>query len=282
MATGRMRRFAMVAAAAVVAVVLLVLGHHPPPWAAAPLATQRGPAERTLVLGAGSGFAVDEYVTEPHRQELSVHDSDSRAQIVAYDPGTFDAGELDRRQPIRLGTQDAWLLKAKVPALAWRTMAGVWVAVSGGHDQATVVRLATAVRLEPGQPVVGPVGLTWLPTGLTLTEARIGNGMASETFTAYGRRTFTVRLDAYAVAGNEWTNGTIGLGPPSVVVATRPAWYRLPAGDTGELLLEVGSCGVRLRSSDRDRVPFDALERIIAGATFGTCNGVTEWPPILD
>jgi hypothetical protein len=278
---GFWRGVALVAVATAVAGVLLALGHDPRPRLAGQVPAARGPAERTLTLGAGSGWAVDEYDTEPTWQQLSVHDGHETAQIAAYEPGTFEAGQLNREQPVRLGTQDAWFLHAKVPTLEWETTGGVLVTVSGGADRAAVVRLAGAVRLEPPVPVVGPIGLAWVPTGLVLTEARIGNGTAVETFTAYGRRSYTLRLYAYSVTSNEWTNGTIGAGTPGLVVALHPAWYSEPAGGGSQVLLEVGSCGVRLVTSDRDRVPVSVLERLVAGATFGSCDDAQDWPPIL-
>jgi hypothetical protein len=271
----------MATAAALAAAALLVLGHDPRPATPGPVQAARAAAERTLTLGAGTGWAVDEYDTEPTAQQLAAHDDHGTAQITAYDPGSFDAGQLSREQPVRLGAQDAWLIRAKVPTVAWETMAGVWVTVSGGTDQAGLIRLATAVRLTPPVPVVGPVALSWVPTGLTLTEARIGNGTAVETFTAYGRRSYSLHVYAYSKSSNEWANGTLGIGPPSVVVAQRPGWYSPQTGGGSQLLLEVGGCGLRLVTSDRRQLPFSTLERLVAGTTFGTCDTVQNWLPIL-
>jgi hypothetical protein len=270
----------VIAAVLAVAAALLVLGHDSRPRAAGVVVSGRGPAQRTLVLDAGSGWAVDEYDTEPTWQQLTVHDDRGKAQIAAYDPGTFDAGKLSREQPVQVGAQDAWFLHAKVPTLEWESPAGVLVTVSGG-DRAGLVRLARAVRLDPPVPVAGPIGLSWVPAGLQLTEARIGGGIAAETFTAYGRRSYTLRVFAYSVSGNEWSNGTIGVGPPGVLVAGHPGWYSQVAGGGSQLLLEVGSCGLRVVTSDRERVPFSVLERLVAGTSFGTCDTVDHWLPIL-
>jgi len=129
--------------------------------------------------------------------------------------------------------------------------------------------------------VAGPVGLTWLPTGMTLTDARIGDGTAEVTFTAHGRRAYDLRLSVYSRAGNEWANGTVGLGAPDVVVARYPAWYEQDEDDNSQVLIEDGSCGLRLQISDRNRLPLSVLDRIVAGAAIGSCDGVENWPPIL-
>jgi hypothetical protein len=276
---------AIVAAAVVAAGALLVLGHHPAPAPASPAWFGRLPAERTLVLGPGSGFMIDAYATDTTRQQLSVSDPDlpgdqGSAEIWAYDPGTFDAGSVPRDRLVQFGGHDAWYVSHPTPMLAWRGTSGVWVTVTGAVDRAALVRLARAVRLNPPTPVVGPVGLTWLPAGLSLTYARIGGGTSAETFTARGRRSYDVRLSTYPVTSNEWTNGTLGLGAPGTTVAGHGAWYvEDPRGS--QLLLEVRSCGVRVQVSDPGRVPRDALDRMIAGATIGSCDDAGDWPPLL-
>jgi len=272
--------FVAVVLFAVAAVLVL---RHPP--TAAPVSsawTVRPTAQRTLVLGPGSGFTIDEYATETDRQQLTVRDDDgAAAQVWAYDPGTFDAASLVRGQRVRFGGREAWYAREPVPTLFWRSPLGSWLAVSGTVPQAGLFRLARSVRLNAPAPVVGPVGLQWLPSGLALTYARVGNGNSSEIFTARGGRSYDVRVSVYAVAGNDWTTGTIGLGPPSMAVAAHPAWYSIDADGHSQVLLEAGSCGVRVQVSDHERVPLATIEQMMTSATVGSCDDAGNWPPIL-
>ena len=271
----------VVAVAVLAAGAAIVLRHPPAPAAVSSAAVVRPTAQRTLVLGPGSGFAVDEYATETTKQQLTVADEHGSAQVWAYDPGSFDAQSLVRGQAVRFGGHDGWFAREPVPTLFWRSPLGDWLAVSGSLAPDALFRLARSVRLSGPAPVVGPVGLTWLPAGLTLTYARIGNGTSSEIFTARGRRSYDVRISAYAVASNDWTNGTLGLGAPSMAVAGHPAWYSMDADGHSQVLLESGSCGLRLQVSDSDRVPLSIVEQILAGATIGSCDDPGDWPPIL-
>ena len=274
------------AAAVAVAGTLLALGPAPAPAPASAVGSGRRPQDRTLVLGPGSGFMVDEFASDATRQQLSVSDAaladgSGSAKVTAYDPGTFDPGSLPRGRPVLLAGQEAWYVTDPAPTLTWRGAAGTWLAVTGAVDWPVLGRLARAVRLNPATPVAGPVGLSWLPTGLALTSARIGTGTTAEIFTARGRRSYDVRLSVYPVASNDWTNGTLGLGPPTIAVARYRAWYAEDTDDNSQLVVEAGSCGVRVQVSDRARVPLQALERMLAGAEIGSCDDVDNWPPIL-
>ena len=272
---------------AVVAVAVLATGtvivlHRPSAPAAVSSAPMvRRPAQRTLVLAADSGFTVDEYSTEASKQQLTVGDEHGTAQVWAYDPGSFDAQSLVRGQPVRFGGHDGWFAREPVPTLFWRSPLGDWLAVSGSVAQESLFRLARSVRLSRPTPVVGPVGLTWLPTGLALTFARVGNGTSSEIFTARGRRSYDVRLSVYPRTSNDWINGTLGVGVPSTAVANYPAWYSMDADGHSEVLLEVGSCGLRIQVSDRDRVPLSTVGQLLTGATIASCDDPGNWPPIL-
>ena len=275
----------MVAAVAV-AGTLLALGPAPAPAPASAVGSTRRPQDRTLALGPGSGFMVDEYATDATRQQLSVSDAaladgSESAWITAYDPGTFDPDSGPRGRPVLFDGREAWYLADPTPRLTWRGAAGTWLAVTGTVDWPALGRLARAVRLNPATPVAGPVGLSWLPTGLALASARIGSGTTTETFTARGRRAYDVRLSVYPVASNDWTNGTLGLGRPNIAAARYRAWYAEDTDDNSQLVVEAGSCGVRVQVSDRVRVPLQALERMLAGAEIGSCDDVDSWPPIL-
>jgi hypothetical protein len=269
------------AAAVIAAAGLTVLGHDPAPVPTGVTGTIRRPAQRTLVLGPGTGFSSAQFVTEATRQQLTVRDDRSEARIVVYDPGSFEVSTVTGGRTVRLGGHDAIYVRTPTALLAWRSPAGAWVTVSGPVDQVTLFRLARAVRLDQPTPVTGPVGLTRLPTGLVLTSARIGDGTASLTLTARGRRTYDVRLEVYPVAGNDWTNGTLGLGTPTTTVAGHAAWYSETGPDGSQLLLEAGTCGLRVQVSDRDRVPPAALTALIGGATIGSCTSANGWRPIL-
>jgi hypothetical protein len=271
-----------VAVAVFAAGTALVLHHSPAPAAVSTTRALRLPAQRTLVLGPGSSFAVDEYSTETGKQQLTVNDEHGSAQVWAYDPGTFDARSLVRGQQVRFGGHDGWFARDPVPTLFWRSPLGDWLAASGSVTQESLFGLARAVRLSTPTPVVGPVGLTWLPTGLTLTFARIGNGTSSEIFTARGRRSYDLRMSVYAVTSNDWTNGTLGWGAPSMAVAGHPAWYSMDPDGHSQVLLEAGSCGLRLQVSDHSRIPLSIIEQMLTGATIAGCDDdAGGWPPIL-
>ena len=259
----------------------LALRHAPTPAPVSSAWAVRSPAQRTLVLAAGAGFTVDEYATDTTRQQLSVRNEQGAAQVWAYDPGMFDPESLVRGQPVRFGGHEAWYAREPVPTLFWRGAHGSWLAVGGSVPEGALFQLARSVRLSPPAPVVGPVGLTWLPPGLSLTYARIGTGTSSEILTARGRGSYDVRISSYAVASNDWTNGTVGLGAPSMMVAGHLAWYSMDAGDHSQVLLEAGSCGVRVQVSDRGRVPLAVIEQLLTRADLGPCDDVDGWPPIL-
>jgi hypothetical protein len=283
----RWRRRATVAAAAVVAGMLLVSGHESTaaPAGAAPRA--RAPRERTLVLAPGSGFTIQAYATDATRQQLSVTDAragdddeDAHAEVAVYEPGRFEIGSLPPSRLLLVGGHSAWYGAGPVPTLAWRDASGSWVRVTGPRDRAALVRLARSVRLQQPEPVVAPVGLTWLPTGLALASAQIGDGTFTATFTSRRRRAYELRLTAYAVASNDWTNGTIGLGAPNHRVDGHDGWYSTgPEG--GQLLIEAGRCGIRVQISDPAPVPLNVLDRMLGTARIGSCDGFADWPPIL-
>src|SRR3954471_3391180 len=124
---GRIKQGLAFAAAGLLAIAtVLVLRHSP---ATAPVSVAwpvRSPAQRTLVLGPGSGFSVEEYSTETNRQQLTVRDDESAAQIWAYDPGTFDAASLVRGRRVRFGGHAGWFASDPAPTLFWRSTLGNW------------------------------------------------------------------------------------------------------------------------------------------------------------
>ena len=285
------RRRAIVAAAALAVGMLLAPGQEATPAPAGPSPAVRTPRERTLGLAPGSGFVTEAYATDTTRQQLTVRapraDGDpAYAQVTAYEPGAFEPESLSRGALVLVGGHsawygnDAWHGTNPVPTVAWRTTYGTWVSVTGTGDRSTLFRLARAVRLHPPVPVAAPVGLTWLPTGLALASAQIGDGKYAATFTARRRRTYDLRLSAYPVTSDDWTNGTLGLGAPSHTVAGYNAWYS-EKSNSSQLLVEAGRCGVRIQVSDATRLPLSVLDRMLRVATIGSCDGFGDWPPIL-
>ena len=287
-----MRHPRAIAAAAALAVgLLLAPGQEATPAPAGPPPAVRTPRERTLELAPGSGFVTEAYATDTTRQQLTVKDSltdgdTAYAQVTAYDLGTFEPESLPRGTRVLVGGHsawygtDAWHGTDPMPTVAWRTTYGTWVSVTGADDRSALFRLARAVRLHPPVPVVGPVGLTWLPTGLALASARVGDGRYAATFIARRRRTYDLRLSAYPVASDDWTNGTLGLGAPSHTVAGYDAWYS-EKSNSSQLLVEAGRCGVRIQVSDATRLPLSVLDRMLRLAPIGSCDGFGDWPPIL-
>jgi hypothetical protein len=278
-----MRRIALglatAAAVLIAAGTLVVSGRDPAPAGAAQAARRIG--QRTLVLGPGSGFAVSQYATDPSGQQLLVADEHGDAEVRAYEPGRFDVASVRGGQRIRLAGHDALYLRTPPAVLAWRSIGGAWLMVTSGVHQEALFRLARAVRLDPPTPVAGPVGLRWLPSGVTLSEARIGSGSSALILTGRGRRSYDIRLSTYAVGSNEWTNGTLGLGLSRLRVAGHPAWYSESSPDDSQLLVEAGTCGLRLQVSDRARVPLASLVRLLTGAVIGGCADPAGWTPIL-
>jgi hypothetical protein len=330
----RRRRITATIAAAVAALLVAVgipLAAHRATMPAQP-EPARTAADMTIDLADEAHFTVVQRAADGARQllvaaakgfgHLPVGSDTKAGQVWAYDPGAFNAADLPPGQTVKVGGHDALLVPALTEqrydelerlgaasvagvfeaAVVWRDPSGIWIAVTGTASREVLVALAGAVRVTEPRPPAGPVGLSWLPSGLAVThaetfgvpllEARIElaapePGTNAVAPPSHGPGGTSVEISIEPRAGNQWNDG-MRLPAPALTVAGHGGWYF--HGETpgytfgkseGRLLIDTGSCGIRVDVPDDSVVTSDELLKMMSLATYGSCTDKTGWAPAV-
>jgi hypothetical protein len=189
-------------------------------------------------------------------------------------------------------------------AVVWRDPSGIWITVSKTARRDILLALAEAVRVTEPRPPAGPVGLSWLPPGLAVTHAETmerfpgmygqieltvpepGTNVVAPPSQGPGATTVTIRA-VQRSRTNDWADG-IKLPAPTLTVAGHPGWYFHGemagfsfARSEGRLLIDTGSCGIRVDVADDSLVTSFELLKMMSLATYGSCTDRTGWAPAV-
>jgi len=270
----------------------------------------RGPLQATVEIDPRSGlFALFHWVLGP-MQSFDIRsrtDAGITANVVVFDPGTYDARTLLAGQQITVGGHAAYYV-ARLPdadtgptggyngAIGWQDRAGAWVVAYGQPDnRAGLEPIAASVRVVRPRDVPAAFQLTYVPAGLSpgfvRTEPHDWSGDSTIGFAPFAREPvvrdigelpsllplLTVRSLPRGQAGSE------APGPP-MKIAGHDAWYvgesipgyTLPAG-TAFLWVDVGACRISLVTRDSARVPLAELRKVVEGARFVDCAKPATW-----
>jgi hypothetical protein len=312
----RRRRRITTTVAAVIAVLVAAVAVPLATRPTAPPAVEKTTwpaAEMTVSLATGSGFTVTSRSSDGTRQYLTVQLAGGPfpSEIQVYSPGTFQRAGLPPGKSVQVGGHAATLVPTLDPglsgtppkteaALVWPDPSGAWVTVSQADTPEHLLRLAAAVRIGEPAPLLGPLGLAWLPAGygpaligvasseltgfsedVYLTATDPGTGVAPNPSAAPSGGTTKVHITVSPAAAIGWHVGS-KLPPSTFTVAGHPAWWQPDAknGAAGSLLIDAGSCGIRAATDDSRVVTRAELEQMMTQATYRGCTGTDDWVPI--
>lgn len=184
-------------------------------------------------------------------------------------------------------------------AVVWQDPSGVWVTVSRTDSRAELLRLAGAIQVGAASPPLGPVGLSRLPDGLAVTHAETmetfpgmyakirlnvpqlgSNARPAESAISYGPGVTQVEILVEHRTFNLWNEGQ-RLPAPTLRIAGHRAWY-FEGPVEARLLIDTGSCGIRVRADDFTKVTGAELREMMNHATYGSCTDKTGWSPVVD
>jgi hypothetical protein len=311
------RRVAAAVATAVAALLVAVgipLAVHRGTMPAAP-APARTAAQMTIDLAGDAPFTVVQRATDGPRQLLVAANAGA---VWAYDPGAFDPANLPHGRTVKIGGHDALLVPARTgqrvqapPAgrpsgavvatgtgnetVVWRAPSGIWITVTGALRRDTLLALAAAVRVTEPKAPAGPVGLTWLPPGVTvartdtsespavlsqikLSIANPRRNMVRSVPPGPGATSVEILIEPRTRGG--WNTG-VRLPAPTLRVAGFGGWYRHGTAGDGRLLIDTGSCGIDVRVADDSVVTSNELLKMMSLATYGSCTDETGWAPVV-
>jgi hypothetical protein len=274
------------------------------------------PPDAPVEAKAGEVWAYDPGAFDPETlpagQTVKVHGHDAllvpvlskeRAKQLPQ-AGSFATPPARAADPAPSGAAPAYVDWSLEAAVVWRDPSGLWITVSRTRSREILLALAEAVRVTDPRPPAGPVGLSWLPPGLAVTHAETVErfpGMYSEIELtvpeqgtnavappSQGQGATTVKIHTVAHAWtNDWADG-IKLPAPTLTVAGHGGWYfhGETAGFTfgpseGRLLIDTGSCGIRVEVADDSVVTSYELLKMMSLATYGSCADKTGWAPAV-
>jgi hypothetical protein len=187
--------------------------------------------------------------------------------------------------------------------VGWQDPAGAWVLVHRGSPPGTdprhLLTFAAAVRVGPARDVRSPLRFGWTPGGLSLSYFQTFDRDDDQVVMAAGFAS-AGRAPADAATYNGMPPGlelTVTAAPADArqlpddrtwpgarfTVAGHSAWYSDGNGPSAvregasELLVDAGSCLVRIESRDRRRISRDDLNRLVEHIRFGRCDAKTGW-----
>jgi hypothetical protein len=209
-----------------------------------------------------------------------------------------------RPPPTPLPSGAAYATAVFDAAVVWRDPSGVWITVTGSGDRDILLALAEAVRVSDPRPPAGPVGLSWLPYGLAVTHAETmeqfpglsaqieltvpepGTNAVAPPSRGPGATTVTIHTVRNTWT-SDWADG-IKLPAPTLTVAGHAAWYfhgEMPGftfgRSEGRLLIDTGSCGIRVDVADDSVVTSYEILKMMNLATYGSCTDKTGWAPAV-
>jgi hypothetical protein len=179
--------------------------------------------------------------------------------------------------------------------VAWRDPSGLWITVTGAVQRDTLLTLAAGVRVTEPRSPAGPVGLTWLPPGVTvartdtsefpavlsqikLSIANPRRNLVPSAPPGPGATSVDILIEPRASGG--W-NTRVRLPAPTLRVAGLGGWYLHGTADDGRLLIDTGSCGIDVRVADDSVVTSNELLTMMGLATYGSCTDETGWAPVV-
>jgi hypothetical protein len=196
---------AALAATVIPAVVARRHADGPPPAA---VTHYRGPGQLTVTLAADSKYGFTRssigpvQLLSPFRKTDKYH-STCCAQVRVYDPGSYDARELQRGQQITVNGHPAFQGNTSFPltgpvggqpsggpgaqprteqalTVGWKDASGAWVAVVGRgatpiapQDVPILLDVAAAVRLTAPHQVLVPMHFPAIPGNLPITYTKV-------------------------------------------------------------------------------------------------------------
>lgn len=335
----RRRRRALQGAAAAAAVAAVVvaapLAVRPSPGgipSGAESAPYRTPSRLSVGVVPGSDFTVTIRGSDGSRQFAQVRSSadvradrpgvpgrNSGADVLAYDPGTFDPTALRRGERVTVSGREGWYvpnlttggsvpgqvyrLTSDGPAVGWQDGSGVWVVVRrhsvGPETRSELVEVAEDIRLDPPHEARAPFRFGWVPDGLPVTYVQLADDPARDLYAQFGfgaavppeagdPPVAVVPLMVRAVPStnpDSWIRADL---PAPTPIGGHDTWYLPRPNDlfvgpeTGaDLLVDAGSCIVYLQVRDRTQVNRAELTRMVENATFGSCTDPAGWlPPV--
>jgi hypothetical protein len=202
----------------------------------------------------------------------------------------------------------------EVPTLGWQDGSGAWVTVVNGEDgpphlltkgdklRRQMYAIAADVRLTPPRDILVPMHFPAIPGNLPISfayadvreddgttdyktgpQAAVGFGGTTGVPSIYLGGASTSGSDApleivARTAGQApWTDLLTNTIERELTAGGHPARYTRTPWAGGQLLVEIGTCGIEVRTKDPDRFTAEQLAAMFDGATFDACDSTATW-----
>ena len=311
---------ALVVIAAVAVPVVVRRSATPPVPAARP--QSRGDTDLTLSLRPGSAYALKGAGAgiNGSAQFLYVRYSANISGCCAvrlWDPGSYDAKELQKAARITVNGHPAWagfmpvtgrqqmpdVVTRTLPVVGWREPSGAWVTVWGEEqDKLEYARnVAADVRVGRPHPATVPFHFT-VPHQLRVSYVAppkgANHGAAVALWQFGGTREPTVDLTFGTfgpylsgplevtawVAKGGWSDYTDADTPPTETIAGHKVWYydggapKINVRAPGSVMLvEIGDCGLQIETRDRTRITKADLTALVRTLRVDDCGKRATW-----
>jgi hypothetical protein len=188
-------------------------------------------------------------------------------------------------------------------AVGWQDRSGAWVVVYEAANRAATLRLAENVRLTAPRTARAPVRFGWVPRDLPVTyfdsrdiaeygvSANVAfgdparGGEQSDLFFPGWDAPLTVQVlpmnGIMTAWGEDYAQRQVR------TIAGHKTWYlegevgNFPDPDGSQMLIQAGSCGITVLVDDRQSIPYPALQRMVENMTFGGCDDISDWMPVV-
>ncbi|KUL41139.1 hypothetical protein [Actinoplanes awajinensis] len=243
------------------------------------------------------------------------------ADVLVFDPGAFDPARLQQGTPIAIGERRGWFVEdmhAGVPNsgfdgafVGWQDSGGAWVLLMDRHADTPddLIEVAKDLRIVDGMDAVSPVTLGWVPPGLRIYRADVDTSRPAGSSASFGlghaadrkpdlvyfestRDALPLELQITRSAPKEWSNYQHELeGRAPKKINGADSWYlprpnslfgsaaSQPAG--ADMVVRAGECMMLVHVRDRAQITEADLDRMLAGATFGSCTDSSGWKRLL-